>query len=314
MLKKEDITPGLYRRVKVAVINSTIPGEPYHSYGDHWVDGFQDAGCEVRVLRYDEVPLLPLGYDLYFFVEIRYNPESIPWYIYPRALYSWDAHILGADFYRAINGYFNKVCLASKIDVENLNKLGVNNAIWVPEACNPRLHKDLGLPRTFDIGLVGRHNGTYLRNGASKTDFINFLSKSTYKNFFHTELWGKPYVELMNEAVIAFDRTISHNVGTRVFESAAMGCVPLWSDTGISALNGMNELMQDGVHYVSYADTTESITNVVDKLLQDPNRIEQIRTAAKKHVLENHTYANRVVSILNSLGIKYYDIKDEESL
>jgi hypothetical protein len=304
MQTKEAMTPGIYRQLRVAIVNSTIPGELYHSYGDHWVDGFREAGCIVNVFRYDEIPLLPLNYDLYFFVEVRYNPITIPWYTCPRVLYSWDAHILGADFYRGLQSSFDKICLASKIDVENLKKMGVNNVVWVPEACNPKLHKDLNVPRTFDIGLVGRHNGTYLRNGLSKTDFINFLAKSKYKNFFHTEIWGQPYVDLMNQATLAFDRVITHNVGTRVFESAAMGCVPLWSDSGISNVNGMDELMKAWVHYVPYADTTDSLVNVIDNLLQQPEKIEEIRLAAKKHVLENHTYANRVLQILDELKIQ----------
>ena len=307
MLTKLDMTPGLYRQLKIAIINTTLQ-EPYHSYGDHWVDGFQDAGCQVKVFGYDEIPTLPLGYDLYFFVEVRYNPIEIPWYACPRVLYSWDAHILGADFYRNIHNNYDKLCLASKLDVKNLQEMGVTNVFWIPEACNPKLHKDLGIERTFEIGLIGRHNSTYLRNGFSKTDFINFLNTSKYKSFFQTEIWGLPYVELMNKTTLAFDRVISHNVGTRVFEVAAMGCVPLWADSGISNINGMDDLMVPGVHYVPYADTIESLINVVDDLLKNPAKIEEIRIAAKQHVLAKHTYAHRVLSILDLFGLNIFKV------
>jgi glycosyltransferase involved in cell wall biosynthesis len=296
--------PILYRQLKIAVINSTLD-EPYHSYGDHWVDGFKDAGCDVDVYKYDTIPTLPLKYDLYFFVEVRYNPESIPWYVYPRVLYSWDSHIMGVELYKILSKHFNMIFLASKIDVDALNYAGVENIIWIPEACNVQLHRDLDIPRIYDIGLVGRQNDTIKRNGYTKTDFINFLINSKYKNFFKTEIWGESYVSLMNQTTIAFDRTVKHNIGTRIFESAAMGCVPLWSESGISNTNGMSTLMEPWVHYVPYMDTIESLSEVINFLLSHPDKIAEIRTKAKEHVCSNHTYAHRAKDVLRRSGISY---------
>jgi hypothetical protein len=293
----------ILRQIRVAVINSTL-NEPYHSYGDHWVDGFQDAGAIVDVFRYDTILTVPLKYDLYFFVEVRYDPTKIPWHMTPRVLYSWDAHILGSDYYKSLCSYFDWICLASKIDTDKLIKERFNNVVWIPEACNPRLHKDLGLDRIYDIGLVGRHNETYIREGYSKTDFINFLSTSKYKNFFKTEVWGKSYVDLMNQTILAFDRAVSHNVGTRVFESAAMGCLPLWSEFGVSNLNGMSSLMKPWQHYIPYTDTIESLVQTVDILLSNKKDIEYLRNEAKNHVLENHTYAHRCIDILKQINIQ----------
>ena len=301
------LTPGLYRQLRVAIINSSLD-VPYHSYGDHWVDGFQDAGCLVSVFPYDKIPYLPVGYDLYFFVEVRYTPAEIPWYACPRVLYSWDAHILGTDYYKQIAGHYDKICLASKIVVEELKNSGISNAMWVPEACNPRLHKDLGIERPYEIGLVGRHNDTYIRQGLSKSDFIKFLETSKYKSFFKTEIWGNEYVNLMNQSILAFDRTITNNVGTRVFESAAMGCVPLWSDQGISDQNGMSELMTPGLHYASYNDTIDGLIEVVDDILSHPDKAKFIIENAKKHVLTNHTYAHRAKQVLEAFSAPFFQV------
>ena len=84
----------LYRKVSVALINSALP-EPYNSYGDHWKDAFEDAGCDVTVFKYDQIEYIPPQFDLYFFVEIRYKLSVIPWYLNPRVLYSWDSHVMG---------------------------------------------------------------------------------------------------------------------------------------------------------------------------------------------------------------------------
>jgi spore maturation protein CgeB len=108
----------------------------------------------------------------------------------------------------------------------------------------------------------------------------------------------------MNQATLAFDRTISHNVGTRVFESAAMGCLPLWSESGISSINGMSLLMKPWEHYVPYFDTIESLNQAIDILLSNKKDVEYLRNVAKKHVLEKHTYAHRCMDILKQINIQ----------
>lgn len=65
------------RRARIALINNTLH-QKYQSYGDHWEDAFKLAHCEVDVFKYEDIHNLPnKGYDLYFFVEVRYDPEKI---------------------------------------------------------------------------------------------------------------------------------------------------------------------------------------------------------------------------------------------
>lgn len=291
------IIKSLYRRLRIAIINSSLDS-PYHSYGDHWLDGFRDAGCNVDVYKYEDIVYIPFGYDLYFFVEIRYDPNIIPWYISPRVLYSWDAHILGPDYYKLHVGRFDTLYLASKIDVNRINSEGINNVRWLPEACNPRVHKDLNLPRTVDIGFVGRGNHERPRSGFTKDDFIAWIKSSPYKTVVNQDVWGSDYVSIMNQAKLAFDRVIAHNVGTRIFESAAMGCVPLWADSGVTSECGILDLMTPYEHYVPYNDTIDGISSVISELLNDQNKIDTISMKAKKHVLQNHTYAVRALSVI----------------
>jgi len=99
-----------------------------------------------------------------------------------------------------------------------------------------------------------------------------------------------------------FDRTISHNIGTRIFESSAAGCVPLWSKAGFN--NGIDELLYENFHYISYDDTIEGLEKVLESLYQDEARMEKVSKAAEKHVLNNHTYAHRARQVLDLCGIK----------
>jgi hypothetical protein len=61
---------------KVAFINNTLP-QKYLSYGDHFLDGLRLTGYEVTEFRYEDINILPAGFDAYLFIEVRYNPEDI---------------------------------------------------------------------------------------------------------------------------------------------------------------------------------------------------------------------------------------------
>ncbi len=294
------------RRVSVAVINTSLP-EPYKSYGDHWVDGFRDAGCDVTVFKYEDIEYIPAKFDLYFFVEIRYNPASIPWFLNPRVLYSWDSHLLGAQEYEFPARCFDKVLLASKVDVDALRMNGFLNVEWIPEACNPRIHRNLRLKRTTKLGFIGNLNDTIFRNNYCKNDFLNYLKEGPYKLEHKMAVYGKDYTIEQNKIQVMFDRPITYNIGTRLFESSAAGCVPLWAKVGYP--NGIEELMEENVHYVSYNDTLEDVDRVLDLLFNNPSQIDKLSKAAEKHVLNNHTYAHRVRDILGIVGIKPVEMR-----
>lgn len=302
------ISTGLYRPLRVVIVNNSLE-KPYHSYGDHWVDGFKDAGCEVRVCSYESVRHLPLGYDLYFFVELRYDPSHIPWCITPRVLYSWDAHILGHDYYKPLTKGFDRIYLASKIDVEKLVQEGFKNVRWLPEACNPRVHRDLGKERIYQVGFVGNGNETIKRKGLSKNSFLNWLRDSDYQTCVKSGVWGDEYAKVMNQARIAFDRPIKHNVGTRLFEAAAMGCIPLTASTEFSDTNGIQDLMRSGLHYATYDDTLEGLKTVLSNMTGWKDGGGQFARQAQRHVLENHTYAHRAREVLSHTVPKIVELK-----
>jgi len=77
------------QKKKIAFINNTLIPK-YLSYGDYWLDAFNASGHEVTEFKYEDVPNLPAGYDIYFFIEAghRYDPSSISDAVYPRVLYT----------------------------------------------------------------------------------------------------------------------------------------------------------------------------------------------------------------------------------
>lgn len=302
---------GLYKRIKVALINTSLP-DPYYSYGDHWRDGFVDAGCAVTVYPYDMIPNIPQGFDLYFFVEIRYDPWSIPKELHPRVIYSWDSHIVSWQVYEMIAGAFDRVYLASKIDTELFQMKGFNNFEWVPEACNPRVHRNLHKERVNRLGYIGNNDSNYLRNGKTKDEFLERLKIYPYSIVHKKDVYGEAYTEELNKIQIMFDRTIKHNIGTRIFEACASGCLAMWPhafcDTGIEQLFTM------GIHYAPYDDTIDGAESVLHTLFNDSALVERITKGAEEHVLNNHTYAHRVKQILKNLSIDFVEVEGAEKV
>lgn len=285
----------IYREFRVAVINNTLE-KPYWSYGDHWVDGFKDAGCHVEVFKYEQIPHLPPNFDLYFFVELRYDPSTIPWFVYPRVFYSWDSHVSDLSQYEILAGCFNKVLLANKIDVQTLSEKTPDKFVWVPEACNPRVHTNLHKDRTHFLGYIGNPDARLQRNGRFKDDFLSWL-KENRGLFYAKDFYGPEYTALLNNIKVMFDRTIGHNVGTRIFESGCAGCCPLWSKAGFN--NGIEELLTENVHYIAYNDTLEGLVEVLDNLTEE--NIKNVAQAAEKNAKEYHTYAHRARKIIEIL-------------
>jgi SAM-dependent methyltransferase len=70
--------------IKIALINNTLR-QKYLSYGDYILDDLRLNGYSVEEFRYEDIDALPADYDLYLFVECRYDPEDIN-NIHPRVL------------------------------------------------------------------------------------------------------------------------------------------------------------------------------------------------------------------------------------
>ena len=308
VLSSESVKPvKLVRGVRVAFINSTLD-IPYWSYGDLYRDGWIDSGCEVTQFKYEEIANIPSTYDLYYFHEIRYNPAEIPWHLNPRVLLSFDGHMLDTNTHKHYAQYFDRVYLNSKIDAEAVNI--PYKVKWMPEGCNPRIHKDLGLERKYDVGFIGSPDSILsMRNGYSRLNFMDYLSTQDGFTYFNTlRVYGEDYNACLNQYRISLDRTIKANVGTRLWECLAAGTLPLWSRIKDHDNSGIDSLLIDGVHYMSYNDTLEDFKDKLRYLLDHPEVVKKIVSAGKKEVLSKHTYAHRCLSILDDCGIKYTTI------
>ena len=280
---------------RVAIINSSLPVK-YESYGDHWIDGFRDAGCSVDVYGYNQINELPAGYDFYFFVELRYDPTTIPDHVHPRGMYCWDSHVTGIAQYEPCAANFDVAFFASKIDTIALQEKGYTNVHWVPEACNSHVHRNLEIERPYDTAFIGQQDVTNKkRKGQTRLQFLKHL-EGNFNSFIGMRFYGEAYAEWLNKAKLGFDRPITYDIGTRLFEIAACGAVPLYPRLDMPS--GIEELMEEGVHYVAYDDTIEDLNEKIKYYLEHDEERKQIALRAQTHVLASHTYKNRAEQIL----------------
>lgn len=110
---------------KIAFINNSLIPR-YLSYGDYWLDAFRLAGHQVTEFRYENIKSLPKGFDLYFFIEKRYEPSEISLDAHPRVLYTQE------NQNQEILKHYDYVCSSDLIRTSQWSVL--NKCLYVPNS------------------------------------------------------------------------------------------------------------------------------------------------------------------------------------
>ena len=95
---------------------------------------------------------------------------------------------------------------------------------------------------------------------------------------------------------MVFNRSILNDVNMRVFEAVACGSLLVTNDL---AQNGLDELLRDGEHLVTYRDDDELIERV-RCYLDNPDEREAIAERGMEEALARHTYRHRMERVLDA--------------
>jgi len=94
--------------------------------------------------------------DLVLFIEsgVPLFPRGLEKLACPPACYLVDVHqsLWVRELYAP---FFDCLFVAQRDYVAHFQRLGYPNVFWLPLACDPELHGQRDLPRTFDVGFVG---------------------------------------------------------------------------------------------------------------------------------------------------------------
>lgn len=228
------------------------------------------------------------GFDLYLGIDDGHDYDW-PADLRPAAWWAIDTHI---DFDRALrrSRQADYVFAAQRDGAEVLRSAGVEQATWLPLACDPEIHARQDVSKQYDVAFVGN-----VLPGP-RTDLVRLIQQH-FRNSFVGNAYFADMARLYSASRIVFNRSVKNDINMRVFEALACGSLLVTNDL---TDNGQAELFRDGVHLVTYRDGEE----LLDKLryyLRKPELCERIAGAGRNEVLAKHTYAHRMRDLLASV-------------
>jgi hypothetical protein len=207
--------------------------------------------------------------------------------------YGIDTHMDFAKHLR-ISRLFDVSFVAQKEYVERLHQHGLSQVYWLPLAFAPEL-LTLPLPlKSIDIAHVG---SMHIEANPQRHALLSSLRRVFPSHFFNSAS-PMEMQQIYAKSRIVFNKSVRNDVNMRFFEAAGAGAV-LVTDPVFG--NGLEELFDEGAHYLVYEDE-KSLLRLVGALLSDPDRCQAIGAAARQRALDRHTYAHRVQEIIALTG------------
>jgi hypothetical protein len=179
-------------------------------------------------------------------------------------------------------------------------KAGHPGAHFLPHAVDAELFADKELERTYEVGWVGQvRTPIYHR----RETVLPMLSESFRMNDFarRYSLEEMAAVYSQSKVVVNIGRDdFPQDANLRTFEAMGSGALLITSLPSELTLIGFEE----GVHFVGYREVQE-IKPLVRKYLADDSARRRIADAARGKVLREHTYDQRVESLLQEVEASY---------
>jgi hypothetical protein len=147
--------------------------------------------------------------------------------------------------------------------------------------------------RDIEIAYVGSENTTM---HPQRSALLNAL-RSTFTSTRFCRASPIEMGRIYSNAKLVFNRSVNNDVNMRFFEAMGAGAV-LLTDRIVN--NGVEDLFVDGRHYLTYRDERD-LVRLASELLAEPERLQIIGEAARKHVLANHTYQHRADELVARL-------------
>ena len=161
------------------------------------------------------------------------------------------------------------------------------NSFWLPLAADPDIHYISCIPKTIPVGFVGSMNN-------NRINMIKYLLDSGIPvQLFYTK---ENYCDTVNTIIINLNIGITlSGVQQRVFEILAMGGFLM-----SNRLQGGTEIFKDREHLV-YFDSFQHLVELINHYYNHPEERDKIAMTGRNEVLKNHTYINRVQTIINDI-------------
>ena len=252
--------------------------------------------------------------DLY--IHIDDGRDDLDW-IAPEnsAYYAIDTHV-GYEFRKEKAKQFKYVYCAQKEGAERFREDGIENATWLPLACNPMAHPNLSemmnhpnrethsmgwnLEKEWDVSFVGFFKDSYLAGQNDRIDYLDCLFSHVPNNWFSFDCFFEDMAIRYIRSKLGFNISIKNDLNMRFFEILSTGTCLLTNTT----VEGIDELgFEEGVDFLGYTNKDEMIEKVRWGL-DNPIEREQIAKSGHEKCRKSHTYEARMSKIITNAGIK----------
>jgi hypothetical protein len=226
-------------------------------------------------------PLLPQGLERSNIPTVRFDADT---YFHPQRRMRWS-------------------CLFDHVGVfhpgydEMFRKAGHPGAFLLPHAVRRELYEAPEVEREFEVGWVGQFGGNLYRNRAEWLPklFQAFHGNDVSRFYTISEVAS---VYRRSRIVVNIGRDdFPQDANLRVFEVLASGALLITSTPSELTEIGFKE----GIHFIGYKNERE-ILPLVNQFLECDSDRTRIGQAGRTKVLSEHTYDNRVESLLDRLN------------
>jgi hypothetical protein len=279
--------------MKLALVYNHAVAQTTGSYIEKVI---KNAGIDYALFGVSDPSIIPAGFDLYLRIDHGDYKFDLPEHLRPAVFYAIDTHL--PKTYRKIHAqarHYDIVFCAQKQDLERLRRGANVDTQWLPLGCDPQIHAKKIIPKTYNIGFVGRNAMKFARgrhlSALQKRYPASFIGQADFTRMS----------EIYSASKIGFNSSIINDINMRVFEIMSCGCFLL---TNRIKDNGFSELFRDGVNLVTYS-TDKELFSLVDYYLTHDHKRESIAKAGYELVTGRHTYFHRVQAMFNYIAFKF---------
>jgi ribosomal protein S20 len=163
-------------------------------------------------------------------------------------------------------------------------------------AADPELFSDQQEQRTFEVGFVGRTDGTLFKNRrAVLRNLLPHFRMNDFTRFYAPEELASVYCRSKIIVNVARD-DYPQDANMRVFEAMASGALLITRLP--SELTSIG--FEDGVHFVGYTQLDE-IVGLARHYLNHESTRKRIAQTAREKILREHTYDCRVKTLMRTV-------------
>lgn len=296
--------------MKILFVDRFLKGKPHAKCKEGYslCSAAKDLNIESDIAGKDfekselDIPAIANNYDLIVVSENYYKAASETdekgwqWWNWkdikvPKMFWAIDTHIKNYRPFIRKSG-FDYVACNNKVDVGYYGKKN-----WFGKT-----------PKSFFLPLAIRKD-FYKKNYSSEVKYdISFIGSliSDERKYYvekykmnHQLAFGEEYVKAMQESKICFNLSLSYDLNCKYFEVLGSGSFLLSNNSN----DFMYELFDNSLlEKCIWCDEDDFVQKLKYYLENSDERIEISKTL-RKHVLEKHTYHNRIKEILKQVEI-----------